>query len=375
MLFCLVVLGFVGVSAINLAQQREDVYLRKVGEIARLHERLDQQQTAVDTLADGLDAAIFICDKQGSLRYANRHAKEMFRFDSIQGRTILSATLSYDLERLVLDSSEKEQALDSELSFSFPEERTGIARVWPEEDADRIFVSIYEITRLRRLERVRQDFVSNVSHELRTPLTLIRAMAETLLDEAAPTDEKSEKYLKHIMGEVDRLASLTNDLLILSSAESNPVRKQSCDIANVFRTVISQLRSKAEDKGLKLRYDGPSGSLMIEANMSQMTQVALNLIDNAINYSPSGEIVVHIQTGDPVRISVQDQGIGISSEHVPRIFERFYRIDKARSRSTGGTGLGLSIVKHIVESHGGTIGVDSNLNQGSTFWITLPIGD
>ena len=109
--------------------------------------------------------------------------------------------------------------------------------------------------------------------------------------------------------------------------------------------------------------------------MSQMTQVALNLIDNAINYSPSGEIVVHIQTGDPVRISVQDQGIGISSEHVPRIFERFYRIDKARSRSTGGTGLGLSIVKHIVESHGGTIGVDSNLNQGSTFWITLPIGN
>lgn len=373
MLFALLILGFVGAQALHLAEQQHAVYERKAGEVSMLQGRIEQQASAVDVLADGLDIAIFISDLRGGILYANRRARDMFRFEDIAGRSVLAVTLSYELERLVLEAAEDGEVQSSELLFSFPEERTGIVRAWLDQDSRRVFLSIYEITRLRRLERIRQDFVSNVSHELRTPLTLIRAMAETLLDDPADKNEQTQKYLGQMISEVDRLASLSNDLLILSTAESNTVRKQHCDIAEVFKNVEAQLRRKAEKKGLVLSFEGPE-HCQIEANMAQMTQVALNLIDNAINYSVAGEILVKVVAADPVLVKVSDQGIGIASEHLPRIFERFYRIDKARSRVTGGTGLGLSIVKHIVEAHGGTVSVESSLNRGSTFTVSLPTG-
>jgi len=236
-----------------------------------------------------------------------------------------------------------------------------------------VFVSVYEITELRRLERIRQDFVANVSHELRTPMTIIRSMAETLVDDEPSVSSRSTKYLNTIISEVDRLSMISQDLLILSAAESNPVRKQMCDIAEVFKGVVQQLETKSSEKGIYLDYKGPNQSI-IEANTSQMTQVALNLVDNAIKYTTAGEIHVQLETGESsVRISVKDTGIGIPSDQIKRIFERFYRIDRARSRATGGTGLGLSIVKHIVEAHGGTVIVDSALNIGSTFIVELPI--
>ena len=166
---------------------------------------------------------------------------------------------------------------------------------------------------------------------------------------------------------------ISQDLLILSAAESNPVRKQMCDIADVFKGVVQQLEPKASEKGIRLDYVGPDQSI-IEANTSQMTQVALNLVDNAIKYTTHGEIHVGLETGiSSVRILVKDTGIGIPSDQIKRIFERFYRIDRARSRATGGTGLGLSIVKHIVEAHGGSVTVESALNIGSTFIVELPI--
>jgi two-component system phosphate regulon sensor histidine kinase PhoR len=204
-------------------------------------------------------------------------------------------------------------------------------------------------------------------------MTIIRSMAETLVDDEVAISDRSTKYLNKIISEVDRLSMISQDLLILSAAESNPVRKQMCDVADVYRSAVQQLESRAREKGLLLDYTGPTQSI-IEANTSQMTQVALNLIDNAIKYTTSGEIHVRLASADSVvRISVADTGIGIPSDQVKRIFERFYRIDRARSRATGGTGLGLSIVKHIVEAHGGTVNVESALNNGSTFTVELPI--
>lgn len=338
--------------------------------------QLEQQRSAVDALADGLDVAIFICDASGSIQYANLRACEMFRFENPLGRSLLAVTLSYDLEQLVLKAGREREPATAELTFTYPEERVAIANAWtPDEPIERVFLSVFEITHIRRLERVRQDFVANVSHELRTPMTLIRAMAETLLDEASTEDELAQRYLRKIVGEVDRLSSITQDLLILSAAESNPVRKQVCDIAEVFRSTAAQLRQQAEEKNLVLSFEGPE-HLLIEANAAQMTQVAMNLTENAIKYSQQGTVAVRVRDGDGVaRIEVADTGIGIASEHLPRVFERFYRVDKARSRGTGGTGLGLSIVKHIVEAHGGAVSVESVLNQGSTFRVRLPVGD
>lgn len=338
-----------------------------------LEAKLESQRNAVDLLAEGLEIAVFLCDTRPMILYANRKATEMFKFDNPIGRSILAVTLSYDLESLVTACAQTREKQHAELTFAYPDERTALAEAWMEPDGDRIFLSLYETTDLRRLERVRTDFVANVSHELRTPLTTIRAMAETLQDEP-DNHELLDRYLAKIIAEVDRLSLIANDLLILSAAESNPVRKQGCNVAEVFRSVAQQLGPKAQEKGLKLEFRGPS-DLIIEANQAQMSQVAINLVDNAINYTSEGSVEVVVQPeGDQVVIMVRDTGMGIASEHLPRIFERFYRVDKGRSRSTGGTGLGLSIIKHIVEAHGGQVNVQSALNQGSTFFIRLPVG-
>lgn len=355
------------------AHERANELARERSRASLLEAKLESQRNAVDLLAEGLEIAVFLCDTRPTILYANRKATEMFKFDNPVGRTILAVTLSYDLESLVTACAETREKQHAELAFAYPDERTALAEAWMEPDGDRVFLSLYETTDLRRLERVRTDFVANVSHELRTPLTTIRAMAETLQDEPE-NRELLDRYLGKIVAEVDRLSLIANDLLILSAAESNPVRKHGCNVADVFRSVAQQLLPKAAEKGLKLAYHGPN-DFIIEANQAQLNQVAINLIDNAINYTLEGSVDVTLQPeGDQVVIVVRDTGMGIASEHLPRIFERFYRVDKGRSRSTGGTGLGLSIVKHIVEAHGGQVNVQSALNQGSTFFIRLPVG-
>jgi two-component system phosphate regulon sensor histidine kinase PhoR len=368
------------VIAALLAQQvsrlNDDILNQRESRNALLQAQLEQQRRAVDQLADGLDIAIFLCDPRGGILYANRQARELFRLESIEGRNLLAVTLSYELEKLVIEAARTGETQQAELNFAFPEERVGLARAWfPDPEDQRVFLSVYEISQLRRLERIRQDFVANVSHELRTPMTLIRAMAETLLDEIPGGESLSQRYLTKMIGEVDRLSSITQDLLILSAAESNPVRKQVCDLAEVVRVVTQELQWKAAEKDLELRYVGPE-SVWIEANASQMKQVALNLVDNAIKYTQAGEVSADIVLDDRyVVLQVHDTGIGIASDHSERIFERFYRVDKGRSRATGGTGLGLSIVKHIVEAHGGSVAVESRLNHGSTFTARLPVGE
>lgn len=340
-----------------------------------MQRKLAEDRHAIDSLADGLDVAVFLVDAKASVLYANRRAQEMFRFADPEGRSILAITLSYDLETLVFEVVRDRQTFDAELTFSYPEERVNVASAWPEEGTHRIFLAIYEVTDLRRLERVRRDFVANVSHELRTPLATIRAMAETLLDDKGEDAALAERFLGKIVSEVDRLSLIANDLLVLSAAESNPVRKHWCDLGELVSSTVSQLGAKAKEKGLSLRYEGPE-SLPVEANAAQLAQVVINLVDNALNYTQDGSVMVRLAAQDQVAIlEVSDTGLGISSQHLPRIFERFYRVDKGRSRMTGGTGLGLSIVKHLAEAHGGTVSVESSLNSGSTFRVELPVGD
>jgi two-component system phosphate regulon sensor histidine kinase PhoR len=340
----------------------------------RLQERIDQQRSAVDLLADGLEVAIFICDSRGTIRFANRRAREMYSFDDPAGRSLLAVTFSYDLEQLVLDAFHEREPQQGEVTFTYPTQRTALAKAWAPDGDPRAFVSIFEITDLKRLERIRQDFVANVSHELRTPLTIIRAMAETLLDDDKPAKKDLDKYLPRIIEEVDRLSMISNDLLVLSAAESNVPHKELCDLSSNLGQVVNQLELKAKTKGLYLNLEAPD-HLEIQANGSQLTQVILNLIDNALNYTSEGGVTVTLERQDDLAVlQVRDTGIGIAQEQQKRIFERFYRVDRARSRNTGGTGLGLSIVKHIVEAHGGSVELESALNAGSTFTVRLPIG-
>jgi len=338
--------------------------------LTKEHER---QQAAIDAMADGLEIAIFICDTKGAIGYANRKAMELFSFDHPKGRSILAVTLSYDVEKLITEVASDFDPREVELNLSYPEDRVVLIRAWTDpERMERVFLSVLDITDLRRLERVRQDFVANVSHELRTPMTSIRAMTESMQEEP-DNRELRERYLTKIIQEVDRLTSISSDLLILSAAESGPPKTESVDLWETVEAVALQLRAKANKKQLTLNVHGKQG-IFVQANPDQLTQVVLNLIDNAISYTKKGSVTVDV-TSDAAHamFKVTDTGVGISSEHLPRIFERFYRVDKARSRDSGGTGLGLSIVKHIVESLGGAIEVSSDLNRGSSFVVRIPL--
>ena len=347
---------------------------RKSDQNETLAEIARTQKSAVDAFADGLDIGIFVCDDRAQIAYANRFAQLLFGFENPLGRSLLAVTLSVELEQLALNAGDERTVIETEITFSFPKERICVARAWTTSDpTKRVYLSLLEITELRRMERVRKDFVANVSHELRTPMTVIRVYAETMIDD--DSKELRKKYLPRIITEVDRLTSITHDLLVLSTSESSPVRKGPCELGGIVRYTLNLLAPQAEDKGLKLTYVGPE-DLDIEANASQMTQVVVNLVENAIKYTNEGGVDFRLEDqGEFVRFDVTDTGIGIPEEHLPRLFERFYRVDKARSRAGGGTGLGLSIVKHIVEAHGGSIHVDSAQNRGTTFSVVLPKGE
>ena len=232
-------------------------------------------------------------------------------------------------------------------------------------------------SQLDRLENLRLDFVANVSHELKTPVTTIVGFVETLLEGAKDSPEELNHFLEIISRQADRLAAIIDDLLTLSRLESAPLheilelREQSLqDILNACEQIC---RERADEKHISLKVECPA-SLHVYADRSLLTQAVVNLVDNAIKYSPANTTVVMrgSGSGDDVQIAVKDNGPGIAEHHQARLFERFYRVDKARSRKLGGTGLGLAIVKHIVNVHGGDVEVKTRISKGSTFIILLP---
>ncbi|MBP1947759.1 two-component system histidine kinase PnpS [Virgibacillus litoralis] len=234
---------------------------------------------------------------------------------------------------------------------------------------------LYDITHLKKLELMRKDFVANVSHELKTPITSIKGFAETLLDGAMNDSETLKNFLTIINDESTRLQGLIEDLLTLSRLEKDEFKlvRSTLNMNDLVDEVLPIIRQSAEQKGISLTAE-VGESISLQADKERVKQVVINLLTNAISYtSEDGEVKLTVtDTEDEVQIQVSDTGIGIDQEAIPRLFERFYRVDKARSRNTGGTGLGLAIVKHIVEVHEGKVSVDSEPNNGSTFRVYLP---
>jgi two-component system, OmpR family, phosphate regulon sensor histidine kinase PhoR len=240
-----------------------------------------------------------------------------------------------------------------------------------------VLVVLNDITRLQRLENIRRDFVANVSHELKTPITAIKGSVETLLGGAMDEPDSAPRFLDIIARQADRLNAIIEDLLALSRIEQGEekggIQLVPAVIGEVIQSALQSCQIKARDKQVRLVADYAE-NLQCLANAPLLEQALINLIDNAIKYSNEGgevQLAVHAATA-AIEISVRDFGCGIDREHLPRLFERFYRVDKARSRKQGGTGLGLAIVKHIVQAHGGQVRVDSTLGEGSLFTIALP---
>jgi len=298
----------------------------------------------------------------------------------LRGKTIVEALRLPELEALVKRVDTDGQVFDYDLKLPDLNER------WLRANAAAVFNSVgerdgtilvfHDLTRLKQLERTREEFVANVSHELRTPLSLIKGYVETLLDGARQNPEVAERFLKIIERNAQRLDLLIQDLLTISALESGRMKlnPQPVELHSLAEKVLNDLHSKAEARGATLLNHLPP-ALLAQVDANRVDQVFANLVDNAVKYGRNqGRVVVGGKIADSgmIEVFVNDDGPGIPTEALDRVFERFYRVDKARSRDQGGTGLGLSIVKHIIQSHGGEVWVESEPGKGATFYFTLP---
>ncbi len=299
------------------------------------------------------------------------------------GRSLPEVVRNPALQRLVSDVLNRQAAASDEIQLlQSPEEprllhAQGSVLYDAAERPHGALVVLHDVTRLKQLENVRRDFVANVSHELKTPVTTIKGYVETLLEGTVDHAEDVQRFLRIIASQADRLQALIDDLLTLSRLDEAPEKMEISlerqPLSPVLRAAIETCRPKAETKQIRIEL-ACDERLVARLNAVLLEQAVVNLVDNAIKYSPPGQSVeVEVASGPlEIEIRVVDHGCGIPREHLPRIFERFYRVDKARSRELGGTGLGLAIVKHIAQAHGGRTSVTSSPGQGSTFCIHLP---
>lgn len=299
------------------------------------------------------------------------------------GRRIQEVLRKPDLQTFVTEALRSKQPLEAEMRLVIRgDERFLQAHGAPLRDASGkeigVLVVLNDITRLLRLENIRRDFVANVSHELKTPITAIKGSVETLLGGAIEETDSTPRFLEIIARQADRLNAIIEDLLALSRIEQEEekagIHLAPVAVCDVIQSALLSCQVRALDKQVRLAVDC-SGELQCSANAPLLEQALINLIDNAVTYSSKGgevRIVAHA-VANGLEINVRDFGCGIAREHLPRLFERFYRVDKGRSRKQGGTGLGLAIVKHIVQAHGGQVRVDSSPGEGSTFTIALPM--
>ncbi len=323
---------------------------------------------------------VIVVDKASRIISINPTIEKIFSVskDYSQGKVFLEAIRNSDVNEIISSVLENGIFVSKELNLLWPVAGTfqiNASAIYQKNQVSGCLLVIHDITQIRKLETMRTDFVANVSHELKTPLTSIKGFVETLLEGAIEDKENSRHFLKIVQDHTNRLDRLVNDLLDLSYLESKDIKLviKEVNLKALTEDVLSSFKSQIKKKGVKIANDLPS-DLIIRVDPDKIDQVLTNLIDNAIKFNKEkGFIKIYSETLDSqIKITLEDSGIGIPLRDVPRIFERFYRVDKMRSRELGGTGLGLSIVKHIIERHGGSVGVESTEGLGSKFWFILP---
>jgi len=335
-----------------------------------------QQQAVLDSMVEG----VLVLDRGGRVQLVNQSLQRLFSLSAeVRGQTILEAFRLQELAALVQQLQQQRVVQNHALELAGMDERwleVNAAAVVDREGAQHGAILVFhDLTRIRQLENTRQEFVANVSHELRTPLSLIKGFVETLLEGAKSDPDKCTRFLQTIEKHTDRLTFLIEDLLTISRLESGEVvmNVHEVHLHEEVQRVIDDLGQRAVEKKSVIENTVPS-TLTARADADRLHQVFFNLIENAIKYGRNdGRVVVGGKDrGDgKVEMWVCDDGPGIPPEARDRVFERFYRVDRARSRETGGTGLGLSIVKHIVQAHGGEVWLKSELAEGTTFLFTL----
>jgi len=346
-----------------------DSFNRMNEEMVRMFSEISQQKEELKSIIESLQEGLLVLDKQGRVIRSNESFRKIIGNEAAEGKFYWEIMRNPRFPELMEKAGLEKKKFMEDLTLA---DRVFMCSVTPLEGGEGVVSIFHDITEIKNTEKIKKDFVINVSHELRTPLAAIKGYAETLREEADA--EPSKKYVEIIERNTDRLINIVNDLLLLSSLEEKPALElEDIDLKDFLEDVIRIFDQRLKDKQLSLVIDVKENLPPIKADPFKLEQMLVNLLDNAVKYTDRGDITISADVEDKrVRIQVRDTGIGIPKEDIPRIFERFYVVDKSRSRKSGGTGLGLSIVKHIVLLHNGTINIESTPGEGSKVTVTLP---
>jgi two-component system phosphate regulon sensor histidine kinase PhoR len=357
---------------------------RMAAQLAEQIAVITQQRNEQEAILESMHEGVMALDTRERVSTVNRAAEALLGVVATQakGHTIQEVVRNVALQRLLAAALHSTESATADIVLRGSEERFLQATATALRDAQGrdigVLVVLNDVTQLRRLENIRRDFVSNVSHELKTPITSIKGFVETLRDGALDDREHAERFLEIIARHAERLHAIIEDLLALSRLEqdsdSYDIPRLEASLTDVVQAAVLDCAARAEAQHVTV-LPTCEAELRAAVNAPLLEQALVNLLDNAITYSnPESRVwVIARQTDDMLVIDVRDQGVGIPHDHLDRIFERFYRVDKARSRERGGTGLGLAIVKHIAQVHGGQVSVTSTVGQGSTFTLRLPL--
>ncbi|MBS4174070.1 two-component system histidine kinase PnpS [Bacillus sp. FJAT-49736] len=356
----------INVLAISLQKQMDEIR--------------ENQQRLTGVLTN-MVSGVMLIQQNGRIALVNPAMEKIIgtSASSLIGKLHIEAGKSFGLSKLIDQALKEGSTLHEEVYIYVPKERILDAHLAPligvNGDINGVITVLHDITEIRRLEKMRSEFVANVSHELKTPITSLKGFAETLLDGAMYDENLCRSFLQIIYDESERLHRLIADILQLSKIEQHrlPLHPESLNIIDIIYETVETIQEEINKKAINMILP-ERGKVFLDADKDRLRQIILNLVANAITYTPEdGMIQIHVEELDKeIKLTVKDTGIGISEKDLPRIFERFYRVDKARSRNSGGTGLGLAIVKHLVESHHGSIEVKSKEGKGTSFLITLP---
>ncbi len=346
-----------------------DSFNRMNEEMEKMFSELGRQKEELKSIIDSLQEGLLVLDKEGKVIRCNESFRKIVGNKACEERFYWEILRNPRYPELLKQAGLEKRKFMEDLPWG---DRVFMCSVTPLRGGDGIVSIFSDITEIKNTEKIKKDFVSNVSHELRTPLTAIKGYAETLRKEVETAPGR--KYLEIVERNTDRLINIVNDLLLLSNPEERAfLELENIDLKGLLENVIRIFDQKLKDKQLSLVIDVKEDMPAVRADRFKLEQMLVNLLDNAVKYTDRGEIAVSADLHDKkVRIRVRDTGIGIPRDDIPRIFERFYVVDKSRSRKSGGTGLGLSIVKHIGLLHHGTIDIESAVGKGTSVTVTFP---
>lgn len=380
---------------------RKRLFLKEKGELGELGKNINEmakelsfrlqqsedEKNKIEAILRNMSDGLILTDKKGLIIMSNDAVARLFGLtSSIEGKTLLETLRKAELMELIEKVIETGDRISHEIEINYPRELHLVATASPfsiKSEVTGVVITFHDISRLKKLENIRKDFVANVSHEMKTPVTAIKGFAETLLEGTLDEKENARKFLETIKAHSERLNSLVSDLLTLSRIELGDIKieKTTVNLNEVVDTVFNTLKEKAQKKGIDLEKQIPAELQEIQADRNRFIQILLNLVDNGIKFTEKGSVTFKVKSENSsmtdnlinfIEISIEDTGIGIPKKHIPRLGERFYRVDTARSRELGGTGLGLAIVKHLVKAHGWDMIIKSVEGKGTTVKIICP---